>query len=65
MTATKHLEEAPANWDEEEITVDQLRPDFISVPEDEYCAEIVCEEYQKGFKMGDTLIRAAMVAVAA
>jgi molecular chaperone GrpE len=26
---------------------------------------IVCEEYQKGFKIGDTLIRAAMVAVAA
>eukprot|EP00980_Cylindrotheca_fusiformis_P011270 scaffold2595_cov107-Cylindrotheca_fusiformis.AAC.3 len=26
---------------------------------------VVCEEYQKGFKMGDTLIRAAMVVVAA
>jgi molecular chaperone GrpE len=26
---------------------------------------VVCEEYQKGFLIGDTLIRAAMVAVAA
>jgi molecular chaperone GrpE len=34
-------------------------------PSDEYEEGIVCEEYQKGFKLQDTLIRAAMVAVAA
>lgn len=34
-------------------------------PSDEYEEGIVCEEFQKGFKIGDTLIRAAMVAVAA
>lgn len=34
-------------------------------PSEEYEEGIVCEEFQKGFKMGDTLIRAAMVAVAA
>lgn len=34
-------------------------------PNPDYEEGIVCEEYTKGFKMGDTLIRAAMVAVAA
>ena len=34
-------------------------------PSDEYDEGIVCQEFQKGFKIGDTLIRAAMVAVAA
>jgi molecular chaperone GrpE len=34
-------------------------------PAEDYEEGIVCEEFQKGFKMGDTLIRAAMVAVAA
>ena len=34
-------------------------------PSDEYEEGMVCDEFQKGFKMGDTLIRAAMVAVAA
>eukprot|EP00523_Entomoneis_sp_CCMP467_P014846 CAMPEP_0168777044 /NCGR_PEP_ID=MMETSP0725-20121227/6353_1 /TAXON_ID=265536 /ORGANISM="Amphiprora sp., Strain CCMP467" /LENGTH=236 /DNA_ID=CAMNT_0008826749 /DNA_START=83 /DNA_END=793 /DNA_ORIENTATION=+ len=34
-------------------------------PSDEYDEGIVCEEFQKGFKIGDTLIRASMVAVAA
>jgi len=34
-------------------------------PSDEYEEGIVCEEFQKGFKIGDTLIRASMVAVAA
>lgn len=34
-------------------------------PSDEYEEGIVCEEFQKGFKIGNTLIRAAMVAVAA
>lgn len=33
-------------------------------PSDEYEEGIVCEEFQKGFKLGETLIRAAMVAVA-
>lgn len=34
-------------------------------PSDEYEEGIVCEELQKGFKLGDKLVRAAMVAVAA
>jgi molecular chaperone GrpE len=34
-------------------------------PSDEYEEGIVCEELQKGFKIGDTLIRASMVVVAA
>ena len=33
-------------------------------PSDEYEEGQVCEEFQKGFKVGDTLVRAAMVAVA-
>jgi len=32
---------------------------------EDYEEGIVCEEYQKGFKLGDQLVRAAMVAVAA
>jgi molecular chaperone GrpE len=32
-------------------------------PSEDYAEGIVCEELQKGFKIGDTLIRAAMVAV--
>lgn len=31
---------------------------------DEYDEGIVCEEFQKGFVLGETLIRASMVAVA-
>ena len=34
-------------------------------PSEEYEEGICCEEFAKGFVMGDTLIRAAMVAVAA
>jgi molecular chaperone GrpE len=34
-------------------------------PSDRYEEGIVCEELQKGFKLGDQLVRAAMVAVAA
>jgi molecular chaperone GrpE len=34
-------------------------------PSSDYDEGIVCEEYQKGYKIGNTLIRAAMVAVAA
>ena len=33
-------------------------------PSEEFEEGIVCEEFQKGFKLGDTLIRAAMVSVA-
>jgi molecular chaperone GrpE len=34
-------------------------------PSDQFEEGIVCEELQKGFKLGDQLVRAAMVAVAA
>lgn len=34
-------------------------------PSADYEEGIICEEYQKGFVIGETLIRAAMVAVAA
>jgi molecular chaperone GrpE len=34
-------------------------------PSAEYEEGIVCEEFQKGFVLGETLIRASMVAVAA
>lgn len=34
-------------------------------PTDDFEEGVVCEEFQKGFILGDTLIRAAMVAVAA
>jgi molecular chaperone GrpE len=34
-------------------------------PSADYDEGIVCEEFQKGFKLGDQLIRAAMVSVAA
>jgi molecular chaperone GrpE len=34
-------------------------------PSEDYEEGMVCDELQKGFKLGDTLIRAAMVAVAA
>ena len=34
-------------------------------PSADYEEGVVCEEFQKGFKLGDTLIRAAMVSVAA
>lgn len=34
-------------------------------PSEEYEEGIVCEEFQKGFKLGNQLVRAAMVAVAA
>jgi molecular chaperone GrpE len=34
-------------------------------PSEDYEEGVVCEELQKGFKLGETLIRAAMVSVAA
>lgn len=34
-------------------------------PSEDHEEGIVCEEFQKGFRLGDTLVRAAMVAVAA
>mmetsp|Transcript_62816 Transcript_62816/g.182224 ORF Transcript_62816/g.182224 Transcript_62816/m.182224 type:complete len:251 (-) Transcript_62816:57-809(-) len=42
----------------------ELHQAVMQKPSDEYEEGIVCEEFQKGFKIGDTLIRAAMVAVA-
>jgi molecular chaperone GrpE len=33
------------------------------VPSAEYAEDIVCQEFQKGYMMGDTVIRAAIVAV--
>lgn len=38
---------------------------LMSMPSEDYEAGVVCQEFQQGYKMGDTLIRAAMVAVAA
>ena len=43
----------------------EMHQAVMQKPSDEYEEGIVCEEFQKGFKLGDTLIRAAMVAVAA
>jgi len=37
----------------------------MQMPSADYEEGIVCEELAKGFKLGDTLIRASMVAVAA
>jgi molecular chaperone GrpE len=34
-------------------------------PSEDHEEEVVCEELQKGFKLGDVLVRAAMVAIAA
>lgn len=42
----------------------ELHQAVMQKPSDEYEEGIVCEELQKGFKIGDTLIRAAMVVVA-
>jgi molecular chaperone GrpE len=54
-------------------TVDSVGTEFdyavhqavMQKPSADYEEGIVCEEFAKGFIMGDTLIRAAMVAVAA
>ena len=43
----------------------ELHQAVMQRPSDEYEEGIVMEEYQKGFIMGETLIRASMVAVAA
>jgi molecular chaperone GrpE len=43
----------------------ELHQAVMQKPSDEYEEGIVSEELQKGFKLGDTLIRAAMVVVAA
>lgn len=42
----------------------ELHQAVMQKPSDEYEEGTVCEEFQKGFKIGDTLIRPAMVAVA-
>lgn len=43
----------------------ELHQAVMQKPSEEYEEGIVCEEFQKGFRIGDTLVRAAMVAVAA
>lgn len=43
----------------------EIHQAVMQKPSDEYEEGIVCEEFQKGFKLGDQLVRAAMVAVAA
>lgn len=43
----------------------ELHQAVMQKPSEDYEEGIVCEEFQKGFKIGDTLVRAAMVAVAA
>jgi molecular chaperone GrpE len=43
----------------------EIHQAVMQKPSDEYDEGIVCEEFQKGFKFGDQLVRAAMVAVAA
>lgn len=43
----------------------QVHQAVMQKPSDDYEEGIVCEEFCKGFKIGDTLIRASMVAVAA
>lgn len=43
----------------------EIHQAVMQKPSDEYEEGIVCEELAKGFKIGDTLIRAAMVVVAA
>jgi molecular chaperone GrpE len=42
----------------------EIHQAVMQKPSDEHDEGIVCDELQKGFKIGDTLIRAAMVAVA-
>ena len=42
----------------------ELHQAVMQKPSEEYEEGTVCEEFQKGFKIGDTLIRPAMVAVA-
>jgi len=43
----------------------ELHQAVMQKPGTEYEEGTVCEEFQKGFKIGDSLIRPAMVAVAA
>lgn len=42
----------------------ELHQAIMQKPSDEFEEGIVCEEFQKGYKLGDQLIRASMVAVA-
>jgi molecular chaperone GrpE len=43
----------------------EIHQAVMQMPSEDHEEGIVCQEFQKGFKMGDTLVRAAMVAVAA
>lgn len=56
------VEEVPTLGTEFDYQVHQA---VMQKPGTEYEEGIVCEEFQKGFKCGDNLVRAAMVAVAA
>lgn len=42
----------------------ELHQAVMQKPTEDYEEGVVCEEFQKGFKVGETLIRPAMVAVA-
>lgn len=42
----------------------ELHQAVMQMPDPEYEEGYICKEFQKGFKMGDTLVRPAMVAVA-
>lgn len=55
------VEEVPTTGIEFDYQIHQA---VMQKPSDMYEEGIVCEEFQKGFKCGDTLVRAAMVAVA-
>lgn len=55
------VEEVPTLGTEFDYQVHQA---VMQKPSEEYEEGMVCEEFQKGFKCGDQLVRAAMVAVA-
>lgn len=55
------IEEVPTVGSEFDYELHQA---VMQKPSDEFEEGIVCEEFQKGFKVGESLIRPAMVAVA-
>ena len=59
MLGVKEVETVGAEFDYE------IHQAVMQRPSDEYDEGIVCEELAKGFVLGDKLIRAAMVSVAA
>jgi len=56
------VEEVPTVGTEFDYEIHQA---VMQKPTDEFEEGFVCEEFQKGFKIGSSLVRAAMVAVAA